>query len=591
MSDLSRLRRAGVLIPVFSLRRSDSSPLAQLGIGDTAALREAIDWAAEHKVGFLQLLPINETGADSSPYNAISSCALDPVLLDLAAIPEITEQDAADLLAGESYAPSETKLVDYSRVGDLKWALLRQGFERFWKADANNQELAKFRQQEGVWLKEYCDFRWLMYLSENNERWDEWPEEYNTATKARIYLKKRHDSEPEVVDKALAFYAWIQWHAYTQWRDLHNYGSKLDVKLMGDVPIGISYYSSDVFFEPQWFEPEWFGGAPPETVFKDDPFACKWGQNWGIPAYRWNHMAEDNFSWWRRRIEKLTDVFHIFRIDHILGFYRIFSFPWHPSRNDEFLPLDHKEAEELTGGYLPKFLPHDDDTEYHRSINLKAGDRYLKMVLEAAGGSEVVGEDLGMVPDYVRPHLAKLGIAGFKICHWEMNWHGHCLSGKHYPECSFATFATHDHPSIPAMWRDWVDMAHSPDGNVRLGGIAGLRLVCEFAGMPTGENYHAYGKYNQLVKWAMLRALFKSKANYAAIMITDLLDSTERINIPGTVGGANWRYRMPWPIQQMPKEFREESRTLSRTIAKCKRSAAKPKRYQASKFAKFEEDE
>ena len=100
----------------------------------------------------------------------------------------------------------------------------------------------------------------------------------------------------------MAYHAWVQWIAFRQWRDLRQYAESQDVLLMGDVPIGISYYSADVFFEPQWFDLKWCGGAPPETVFKDDAFAIRWGQNWGIPLYRWDVMEKDGFRWWRQRI-------------------------------------------------------------------------------------------------------------------------------------------------------------------------------------------------------------------------------------------------------------------------------------------------
>src|SRR5690606_38152820 len=103
-------------------------------------------------------------------------------------------------------------------------------------------------------------------------------------------------------------------------------------------------YSADVFSEPDIFDLEWSGGAPPERVFAADPFTVKWGQNWGVPLYKWDVMAGDGFAWWRERVRTVREVFHLFRVDHILGFYRIYSFPWRPQRNEEFLPLEPEEA-------------------------------------------------------------------------------------------------------------------------------------------------------------------------------------------------------------------------------------------------------
>jgi len=331
---------------------------------------------------------------------------------------------------------------------------------------------------------------------------------------------------------------------------------------MGDIPIGISYCSADVFYEPQWFDLSLSGGSPPEQVFKDDAFACQWGQNWGIPLYNWDVLESDDYSWWRRRIDKLTDVFHIFRIDHILGFYRIFSFPWRPERNAEFIGLSEEDAVKLTGGPLPKFTPNDDDTTKHQVENLVLGDKYLKIILEAAGDAEVVGEDLGCVPDYVRPHLERLGIAGFKICHWETHGNGEAVKGSEYPECAFTTYATHDHESIPAMWNTLKGMI---GGENHDGALEGLALISDFAGLPKG-GADAYSEYGPVVKWAMFEKLLKSNADYAALMITDVIDSTRRINIPGTVGGENWRYRLPWKIADMPDNFKLECQRLKSLI-------------------------
>lgn len=550
---MERLRRLGVLIPVFSLQREND-----LGIGDTVAMREAVDWAADHRVGFLQLLPINETGSDNSPYNAISSIALDPVLIAMDLIPGID----SSAIQSENTRCVHSELVDYASAGQAKWKLLEAGYKVFCQSGGGDPAFEAFQKQEAEWLVPYTKYRWLMEQA-GTEEWEQWPEDYNTAEKAELWLS----AQPEV-DNALTFYAWVQWHAFTQWRELSRYAAEKNVKLMGDIPIGISYSSADVFFEPQWFDLTLSGGSPPETVFKDDAFACQWGQNWGIPLYDWEELEKHDFAWWRRRIEKLTDVFHIFRIDHILGFYRIFSFPWRPGRNDEFLGLTEAEAKKKTGGKLPQFHPFPDDTIAHKKTNLEAGDQYLKVVLEAAGDSEVVGEDLGCVPDYVRPHLAKIGIAGFKICHWEELSDGEAVPGSDYPECAFATYATHDHDSIPAMWNTLTGMLW---GLEHEGAMEGLALLSDFAGLPKGENGHAYSKYGPVVKWALFEQLFKSQADYAAIMITDLIDSTKRINIPGTVGGENWRYRLPWKLTDMPASLQVESLRMKELIHVARR--------------------
>ena len=189
------------MIPVFSLRRDDD-----LGIGDTRALRGMVDWAVVNRVGFLQLLPINETGTDNSPYNAISSVALDPLLLDLEAIPEIGLEDiraAAKQCGAES---AEEDLMDYERTGKAKWSLLAKGFDAFWQAGGKDADFEAFCKAEAVWLVPYCKYRWLMEIS-GTEEWERWPKEYNSPEKAEAYLAGLPKNE---VERNLAYYAWVQ---------------------------------------------------------------------------------------------------------------------------------------------------------------------------------------------------------------------------------------------------------------------------------------------------------------------------------------------------------------------------------------------
>ena len=521
-------RSAGILAPVFALRHDHD-----LGIGDTRALRELMDWAAENGIGFVQLLPINETGPDNSPYNAISSVALDPVLLDVSpeTIPELKATDVKAALKGEDVSGP---LVDHPAVRRVKNKLLRLAFARFGKNKTRATAFARFQKKEAAWLTDYAVFRTLMDRY-GNELWDQWPADARGSVDA---------SDPEAI-----YHAWVQWIAFTQWRELRKYGTKIGVRLMGDIPIGVNFYSADVFANPHLFDLEWSGGAPPETIFKDDPFAQKWGQNWGIPLYRWDVMEKDDFAWWRQRIDKLTDVFHIFRIDHILGFYRIYSFPWRPQRNAEFLPLTDEEAKERTGGELPHYKEYADDTPEHCAANRDAGDKYIRVVQEAAQGAEVVGEDLGAVPDYVRPHLLERGIPGFKVPQWEVAPDDHVFSGQSYDECSFTTYATHDHPPMKAMWDGCIHrMHHDSEHDERMKAGRELRLLAEFAGMPPTDQYDAY---NDTIKWQMMQALLASKSRYAACMITDLFSMTDRFNVPGLVSDANWRTRFPHTAQQM----------------------------------------
>lgn len=270
----------------------------------------------------------------------------------------------------------------------------------------------------------------------------------------------------------------MQWIAFEQWRDIKSYGEQRDVAIMGDIPFGVSYYSADVFVRPNEFALDWSGGAPPEPYFKDDEFTQKWGQNRGIPVLRWEVMRSNNLEWWRQRVRGVKQAFHVFRIDHVLGFYRIYAFPWRPKENKKILPLDWNQMLERTGGRAPHFVPRDDSTPANCEANQREGEGYLRAVLEESNDTRVVGEDLGTVPDYVRPNLRSLGVAGFKIPQWEVR-HERVTPGAEYERLSVATYATHDHKPIRALWEEAFEQPTATSDQARFD----LAKIAVFAGL------------------------------------------------------------------------------------------------------------
>ena len=349
----------------------------------------------------------------------------------------------------------------------------------------------------------------------------------------------------------------MQWTAHQQWREIKSYAEEREVALMGDIPFGVSYYSADVFARPDEFALDWFGGAPPEPYFKDDEFTQKWGQNWGIPLYRWDRMRANNFEWWRERVRSVMRIFHLFRIDHVLGFYRIYAFPWRPRKNKQFLPLDWDQMLERTGGRAPHFVPRDDDTAENREANRRDGEEYLRIALEEAGATRVIGEDLGMVPDYVRPNLRKLGVAGFKIPQWEVN-DGRVTPGDKYERLSVATYTTHDHKPIRALWEEAFERPIATSEQSRFD----LAKIAVFAGLDPNLDKIDFEKDFYP---AIMEALFKSNAWIAVVMITDLLARKYRFNIPGTAASSNWTRRM----QRTVAELRASRKTQERMRLIC----------------------
>ena len=554
---------AGILTPLFALRSEKG-----LGIGDVATLREFIVWAREIGFGVVQLLPINEVGRDNSPYNAISAMAIEPMTLHLApGSPEELSREAFEsAMANENLVTLRRGPVKYERVRTLKRELLECAFKNFQlNATADRQSVfEQFCERESNWLKQYSFFRVLMELNRESETWDEWKREHRDPQTARSWLAEQSTEMRTQFSGREKFFSYVQWIADEQWREVRKFAEKRQVALMGDIPFGISYYSADVFTERNIFHLDWSGGAPPESYFKDDKFTIKWGQNWGIPVYNWPAMRAQDFAWWRQRVRGVSRIFHIFRIDHVLGFYRIYAFPWRPKRNAEFLPLTHAQMLEKTGGRSPHFAPRDDETAENCEANKREGEEYLRMVLAESGATRVVGEDLGTVPRYVRPSLQSLGIAGFKIPQWEF-LDGRMTPGNEFERLSVATYATHDHKPIRELWREMFDEKSPTREQAR----EDLLKIAQFAGIAPQEGL----EYERAVYPAIMSALFNSNSWIAIVMITDLLARKDRFNVPGTAATTNWTRRLPKTISQMRESHsvRRKMRLITELLEKSGR--------------------
>jgi 4-alpha-glucanotransferase len=542
---------AGVLAPLFGLRSEND-----LGIGDVSVLREFIDWASEIGFKLVQLLPINEMGGDNSPYNAISAVAIEPTTLHLApgSPPDLTREDFDAVLADVDLAKLRHNGVKYERVKRLKRRLLEKAFAHF-SAHASEDRQLEFQTfcvDESVWLDDYAFFRELMEENGETEAWDKWPAEQQQIESARAWLDRQSPEKGKQFFEREMFFRYVQWVAHHQWSAVKSYAEERGVALMGDIPFGVSYYSADVFARTNEFRLDWNGGAPPESYFKDDEFTQKWGQNWGIPLFRWDTMRERNFDWWRQRVRNVRRRFHLFRIDHVLGFYRIYAFPWRPRENRNFLPLDWNQMLERTGGRAPHFDPRDDATPENCEANRREGEECLRVVLEESGNSRLIGEDLGTVPDYVRPDLRSLNIAGFKIPQWEF-YHGRVTPGGEYERLSVATYATHDHKPTRALWEEVFGKATSTSDQSR----SDLEKVANFAGFNQTPEQNDFERDFYPV---IMKALFESNSWIAVVMITDLLARKYRFNVPGTAASSNWVRRMQRTVTDLRSSPTERRR-------------------------------
>jgi 4-alpha-glucanotransferase len=542
---------AGILVPLFALRGEDD-----FGIGDLGALREFIDWAAEIGFKLVQLLPINETGADNSPYNAISALAIEPTTLHLGpnSPEELTREDFDSAVADVDVSKLRRGGVKHRQVKKLKRRLLERAFANF-SARATEDRRAGFRkfcEEEATWLRDYALFRVLMEENDDSPAWNRWPVQHQSVQRARTWLHDLPQDQQAPIKARQDFFRYVQWIAHQQWCEIKSYAKGCDVALMGDIPFGVSYHSADVFARPDEFVLDWAGGAPPEPYFKEDEFTQKWGQNWGIPLYHWDRMRSNNFEWWRERVRAVRRTFHLFRIDHVLGFYRIYAFPWRPRKNKHFLSLDWHQMLEQTGGRAPHFVPRDDDTAENCEANKRDGEEYLRVALEEAGATRVIGEDLGAVPNYVRPNLRSLGIAGFVIPQWEVR-DGQVAPGANYERLSVATYATHDHNPIRALWEDAFERPTATSEQSRFD----LAKIALFAGLDPNLDKVNFEKDFYP---AIMEALFKSNAWIAIVMITDLLARNYRFNVPGTTGSSNWTRRMRRSVAQLRSSPTERKR-------------------------------
>ncbi len=549
-------KMAGILAPLFALRGVND-----LGIGDVGALRELVDWSASVGLRVVQLLPVNETGNDNSPYNAISSVALDPLTIELT--PEVLPELTSEIILEEKdrfYLRSMYEgPVLYKMVKPLKYAILQRAFQHFTTGAWNNQtpraqQFQQWLSEQDSWLPGFALFRVLMD-EHNTERWESWPQEQRTFASAQVWLESQPVQVRAEWESRQREVMYVQWIAWTQWATLKKYADSKGVALMGDIPFGVSLYSADFFCEPEIFDPRWSGGAPPEPTFQGDLFTARWGQNWGVPLYRWEVLAKNHLQWWRQRVRKVREVFHVFRIDHVLGFYRVYGFPWRPERNAEFAPLEQEVARTEAGGDLPRFHPNPDDTEVQKLANRAHGEALLAALVEETGRYRLIGEDLGTVPDYVRPSLESLHIAGFKVPMWEKAWDTRLIPGADYCRLSVATYATHDHEPLRVMWERWMQIiAHGESGRpedaeARNAAWWEVRRLAAWAGFEVPRIL----EFEQ-VHEPLLRGLLACNSWLAIFMVTDLFGTAQRFNVPGAVADSNWSERIERPIAEWPRD-------------------------------------
>lgn len=310
-------RAAGVAIPVFSLRSKNS-----FGIGEFNDLKLLSDWCAKTGLKLIQILPVNDTTAthswlDSYPYAAISAFALHPLYLNLE---DLAGKEYADLikpLRKKQKQLNELPDINYDEVLKIKEGTIRELFELKKEDFLKDEDYHEFFKKNKHWLVPYAAF---CYLRDKNgtsdfNQWKVYSKYDKAAIEKYVAPKAKHYNE-------ILLTYFTQYHLHLQLKSAAEYAHKNGVILKGDIPIGVYRYGCDAWMGPEEYHLEMQAGAPP------DSFAVK-GQNWGFPTYNWEKMEHDNYSWWKSRFTQMSEYFDTFRIDHILGFFRIWSIPIH----------------------------------------------------------------------------------------------------------------------------------------------------------------------------------------------------------------------------------------------------------------------
>ena len=313
--DIYPLKLAGTQVPVFSLRSKES-----FGVGDFGDLRKMVDFISKTHQRVLQVVPINDTTithtwTDSYPYSCISIFALHPQYVDLTQLPSI-----ANAKKREEYEKLRKELnalpqIDYERVNNAKTEYLHIIFEQEGKKVLASTKFKAFFKEAQQWLVPYGQY---CYLRDKNGTADfsKWPDhnQWNEAD------RKELSSARTKAYQNVSFYYYVQFILNTQMADVHDYARSKGVILKGDIPIGVNRYGCDVWTEPRYFNLNGQAGAPPDSFSTN-------GQNWGFPTYNWDEMVKDGCQWWVRRFQNMAKFFDAYRIDHVLGFFRIWEIP------------------------------------------------------------------------------------------------------------------------------------------------------------------------------------------------------------------------------------------------------------------------
>jgi 4-alpha-glucanotransferase len=511
-----------VLIPLFSMpsRRS-------WGIGEIPDLGPFARWMCRAGLDFVQLLPIDEMDrAHNSPYAAVSAMAIDPLFVAL--------DDVVDFgnAGGEQALPSEARdalavtrsagTLQYDAVRVAKTAALELAFDAFDDpppgSTARTQAFHAFVSAHAWWLDDYTLFR-ALHDESGGGYWREWEEgvrhrRSEALRDARARLARR-----------IRYHAYVQWIADEQWRQTRRHSG---VAMFGDFPFMVSGHSADVWSRQSEFRLDASVGVPPDATSAS-------GQDWGLPAYRWEVSAAGGHGWLRQRADRCAALFDGFRIDHLVGFYR--TFVWERDGTGAFVPADERDQ-------------------------IAQGETLLQLF--ASTGARLIAEDLGTVPDFVRESMSRLGVPGLKVLRWERQWdepEQPFRDPAAYPQVSVATTGTHDTETLAEWWS---------------GAEADERRKCAATATMRRAGLQPDGPFSPAVRDALVEGMFAAGSDLVLLPIQDVFGWPDRVNNPEAGSQANWTWRLPWRVEDLMSEPEAVERagflrSLGRQVARSHR--------------------
>lgn len=496
-SKIAITQHHGIVVPLFSLRSH-----ASCGIGEYLDIIPLIRWCQTLGLDNIQLLPLNDTNDQTSPYSAITAYGLHPIYLSLSQLPYVAEHtDLVQLLHSLQQINGQQR-VNYKKVRDGKQQFLQIYFQHVYDQIAQHVDYQTFITDHS-WLDDYALFKTLSDKTANTI-WELWQEDWKNPSSAmrEKLLEQNH--------AAITYHKFVQYLCYQQMRQVKTFASEQKFLIQGDIPILINRNSADVWSNRSLFNLAYSAGSQPDMYNHE-------GQNWGFPIYAWEHHETTQYLWWRMRLRYAENFFHLYRLDHVVGFFRIWA-----------IPIGHSSKD---GKYLPE----------NPSLWLPQGEKIMRILLDATSMLPIA-EDLGTIPNEVRPCLCSLGICGTKVMRWERHWHGDRSLIKiddYIPE-SMTTISTHDSETLQLWWQQHPEEAadYCREKAWKYSSTLSLEQRCQLL----WDSHHTSSLFH-----------INPLQEYLAMLpeLTWENPEDERINIPGTVSDRNWSYRFKPSIEEL----------------------------------------